>query len=115
MTQQRLWLAFAVVAGVGLAIQLSRPVEWSDRPETTFDTAPRGHAAVLDLLDHFDSARGRWLSGVSMPPVEDTVWWIAPDGACEKRAGTQPSVTTDAKFGRWKATPHVPGASASIR
>lgn len=83
MTQQRLWLAFAIVAGVSFGIQVSRPVDQSDRPETTFDTAPRGHAGVFALLDRFDATRGRWLSALTMPSVDETIWWIAPDGACE--------------------------------
>lgn len=83
MSQQRLWLAFAIVAGIGLGIQLAWPADWTDRPETTFDTAPRGHAGVLALLERFDSVRGRWLSGLTMPPVEEPIWWIAPDDACD--------------------------------
>jgi hypothetical protein len=83
LTQQRLWLAFAIVAGVSFGIQVSRPVDQSDRPETTFDTAPRGHAGVFALLDRFDATRGHWLSALTMPSVDETIWWIAPDGACE--------------------------------
>ena len=83
--QQRLWLVFAVVLGVSFAVQVSRPVDLSDRPETTFDTAPRGHAGVFALLDRFDSTRGRWLSGLTMPSVDETIWWITPGGACERR------------------------------
>jgi len=83
--QQRLWLAFAVVLGVSFAVQVSWPVDLSDRPETTFDTAPRGHAGVFALLDRFDSTRGRWLSGLTMPSVDETIWWITPGGACERR------------------------------
>ncbi len=59
------------------------PVDQTDRPETTFDTAPRGHAAVFALLDRFDATPGRWLSGLTMPPVDETIWWIAPRGACK--------------------------------
>jgi hypothetical protein len=83
LTQQRLWLVFAIVAGVSFGIQVSRPVDQSDRPETTFDTAPRGHAGVFALLDRFDATRGHWLSALTMPSVDETIWWIAPDGACE--------------------------------
>jgi len=82
--QQRLWLAFAVVLGVSFAIQVSLPVDLSDRPETTFDTAPRGHAGVFALLDRFEETRGRWLSGLTMPSADETIWWIAPGGACER-------------------------------
>jgi hypothetical protein len=83
LTQQRLWLAFAIVAGVGFGIQVSMPVDQTDRPETTFDTAPRGHAGVFALLERFDGTPGRWLSGLTMPAVDETIWWIAPTGACE--------------------------------
>jgi hypothetical protein len=89
--QQRLWLAFAVVLGVSLAIQVSRPVDLSDRPETTFDTAPRGHAGVFALLDRFEETRGRWLSGLTMPSTDETIWWIAPGGACEWRVKDDPA------------------------
>jgi hypothetical protein len=82
VTQQRLWLLFAIVAGVSFAIQVSLPVDLSDRPETSYDTAPRGHAALFALLERFDATPGRWLSGLEMPPVEDTVWWVAPHRAC---------------------------------
>lgn len=82
--QQRLWLAFAIVLGVSFAIQVSWPVDLSERPETTFDTAPRGHAAVFALLERFDATPGRWLSGLTMPPVDETIWWITPGGACER-------------------------------
>ncbi len=85
--QQRLWLAFAIVAGVSFAVQVSWPVDLTDRPETSFDTAPRGHAGVLALLDRFGKTRGRWMSGLTMPPPDSTVWWIAPRGACEHRSG----------------------------
>lgn len=95
MNQERLWILFAIVAGIGLTYQLSRPADWADRPETSFDTAPRGHAGVLALLDRFDAVRGRWLSGVSMPPVEGTIWWIAPDGACETRAAAEVTKTAE--------------------
>ena len=91
--QQRLWFAFAIVAGVGLGVQVFWPVDLTDRPETTFDTAPRGHAAVLALLDRFDSSRGRWVSGLEMPPTDATVWWIAPKGACERSRGIAPSAS----------------------
>jgi len=81
--QQRLWLVFAVVLGVSFAIQVSGSIDLSDRPETTFDTAPRGHAAVFALLDRFDVTHGRWLSGLTMPSVDETIWWITPGGVCE--------------------------------
>jgi len=84
--QQRLWLAFAIVLGVSFAIQVSGPVDLSERPETTFDTAPRGHAAVFALLDRFDATQGRWLSGLTMPSVDETIWWISPGGACSAAA-----------------------------
>ena len=83
MTEQRIWFAFAVVAGMSFAIQVFAPMDFSDRPETTFDTAPRGHAAVFSLLDRFEATPGRWLSGVTKPPATDTIWWIAPKGACD--------------------------------
>jgi hypothetical protein len=89
--QQRLWLAFAVVLGVSFAIQVSRPVDLSDRPETTFDTAPRGHAGVFALLDLFEETRGRWLSGLTMPATDETIWWIAPGGACEGTVQDDPA------------------------
>ncbi|HEB87955.1 MAG TPA: hypothetical protein ENI85_00135 [Deltaproteobacteria bacterium] len=85
--QQRVWLAFAIVAGISFAVQVSWPVDLTDRPETTFDTAPRGHAGLLALLDHFDATRGRWMSGLTMPPPDSTVWWIAPRGVCDDRRG----------------------------
>ena len=91
MIQQRLWLVFGAVAGMSFAIQLSLPLELKDRPETTFDSAPRGHAALFALLDQFESTSGRWLSGVALPPVTETIWWIAPAGACE----TIPFVAAD--------------------
>ncbi len=82
--QQRLWFAFAIVMGASFAIRASWPVDLSERPETTFDTAPRGHAGVFALLDRFDATRGRWLSGLTMPSVDETIWWITPGGACER-------------------------------
>jgi hypothetical protein len=88
MMQQRLWLAFAAVAGMSFAIQLSLPLDLNDRPETTFDSAPRGHAGLFALLDRFEATPGRWLSGVVLPPVSETIWWIAPAGACDARAST---------------------------
>jgi hypothetical protein len=81
--QQRIWLVFAVVAGIGFGVQVSLPGDFSDWPETSFDTAPRGHAGVFALLDRFDATSGRWLSGVTHPAAKDTIWWIAPSGACE--------------------------------
>ena len=89
--QQRLWLAFAVVLAVSFAIQVSRPVDLSDRPETTFDTAPRGHAGVFALLDRFEETRGRWLSGLTMPATDETIWWIAPGGTCERTVKDDPA------------------------
>jgi len=86
LTQQRLWLAFAIVLGVSFAIQVSWPPDLSDRPETTYDTAPRGHAGVFALLERFDETRGRWLSGLTMPSVDETIWWITPGGTCEQTA-----------------------------
>jgi hypothetical protein len=79
----RLWLVFAILGGISLAVQMALPVDFSDRPETSFDTAPRGHAALFELLQRFHATPGRWLSGVSMPSVDDTIWWIAPDGICD--------------------------------
>ncbi len=83
MTQQRIWFAFAVIAGIGFGVQVSMPADLSDWPETTFDTAPRGHAGVFALLERFDATPGRWLSGVTKPAATDTIWWIAPQSACE--------------------------------
>jgi len=80
---ERLWLVFAILAGISFAVQMALPVDLSGRPETSFDTAPRGHAALFELLQRFHATPGRWLSGVSMPSVDDTVWWIAPDGICD--------------------------------
>ena len=82
MTQRRIWFVFAVIAGIGFAIQISMPSDFSDWPETTFDTAPRGHAGIFSLLDRFEATPGRWLSGVTKPAETDTIWWIAPGGAC---------------------------------
>ena len=54
LTAQRVWTLFAILAGVSFAIQVAMPVDPTDRPRTSFDTAPRGHAAVHALLDRFD-------------------------------------------------------------
>jgi len=96
LTQQRLWLGFAIVLGVSLGIQVFRPLDLGERPETTFDTAPRGHAGVFALLERFDGTRGRWVSGLTMPPVDETIWWITPGGACE-RIATPDSARADAE------------------
>ncbi len=87
MMQQRIWFVFAIIAGVGFAVQVSLPTDLSDRPETTFDTAPRGHAGVYALLRQFEATSGRWLSGVTLPGVDETIWWIAPARVCDERSG----------------------------
>ncbi len=83
--RDRLWFVVAILAGISFAVQMALPADLSERPETSFDTAPRGHAALFELLQRFHATPGRWLSGVSMPSVDDTVWWIAPDGICDLR------------------------------
>lgn len=75
-------LALAVVA----AILLAWPREPAPHPETTWDTAPRGHAGLFALLERFDATRGRWLTGLSMPPVDEALWLIAPRGFCDAPA-----------------------------
>jgi hypothetical protein len=81
--KERLWIAFGLLMGVSFAVQVAMPVDLDEEPETTYETAPRGHAALYELLARFDGVHGRWLSGLSMPAVEDTVWWIAAQGLCE--------------------------------
>jgi hypothetical protein len=83
--RERLWLLFGLLLGVAFAVQVAMPVDLSESPETSFETAPRGHAALFELLTRYESVRGRWLSGLSMPAVEDTVWWIAAPGVCDTR------------------------------
>jgi hypothetical protein len=83
--RERLWLLFGLILGVSFAVQVAMPVDLAERPETSFETAPRGHAALFELLAGFDAVRGRWLSGLSMPPVEDTLWLIAGQGICDAR------------------------------
>ena len=102
MTQQRIWLVFAAIAGIGFGVQVSLPTDFTNWPETTFDTAPRGHAGVFALLDRFDATPGRWLSGVTQPAATDTIWWIAPKGACEGVPEDEPSKSGD---GAAPATP----------
>ena len=84
--RERIWIAFAALAGVLFAVQVMLPVDQSERPETTYETAPRGHAALFELLQRFDLTHGRWMSGVSMPDVGETLWWIAPRGVCDAAA-----------------------------
>ncbi len=81
--RDRLWLFLGLALGVAFAIQVAMPVDFSETPETSFETAPRGHAALFELLTRFGAVRGRWLSGLAMPPVEDTVWWIAAPDLCD--------------------------------
>jgi hypothetical protein len=83
VTQQRLWLAFALLAGAAFAIQISLPQDVEGSPETSWDTAPRGHAGLLELLVRFDATPGRWLTGLSLPPTDETIWYIAPEDVCE--------------------------------
>jgi len=83
--RERLWILFGLLLGISFAVQVAMPVDLSESPETSFETAPRGHAALFELLTRYESVRGRWLSGLSMPPVEDTVWWIAAPGVCDTR------------------------------
>ncbi|MHA7838349.1 MAG: hypothetical protein ACX98W_12920 [bacterium] len=80
--RRRLALGLAILVGSALAIQAALPGETPGRAETTWDTAPRGHAALFELLERFDATRGRWLTGLSMPPTTDPVWLIAPRGVC---------------------------------
>ena len=83
MTRRRLWLGAALTLAVAVALSLAWPREPSPHPETTWDTAPRGHAGLFALLERFEATRGRWLTGLSMPPVDEALWLIAPRGFCD--------------------------------
>ncbi len=83
MTRRRLWLGAALTLAVAVAFLLSLRREPPPHPETTWDTAPRGHAGLFALLERFEATRGRWLTGLSMPPVDEPLWLIAPRGFCD--------------------------------
>jgi hypothetical protein len=87
MSQQGLWQAFAVVAGIALAVQLWLPRDPGERVETSWDHAPRGQTALLALLERFEATPGRWLSGLTMPDPGEPLWLVAPLGVCESRSG----------------------------
>lgn len=84
--RERLWIFFGLLLGFSFALQVAMPVDLSESPETSFETAPRGHAALFELLGRYESVRGRWLSGLTMPSTKDTIWWIAAPGICDGRA-----------------------------
>ncbi len=107
---ERIWLVLALLAGASFAIQVSLPMDLSERPETTFETAPRGHAGLFELLGEFQATRGRWTSGVSMPPSDQTIWWIAPEGVCEPR--NTPDVL-EAPF-RYTALPWIESGGTAV-
>lgn len=101
MNSERAWLAFAIVAGVGLALQTLAPPDLSAVPESSFDTAPRGNAGLFELLTRFDQTHGRWVSGLSMPAESGTIWWIAPGDACEsvdKEANAEEGMSLGSPF-----------------
>jgi hypothetical protein len=85
VSQQRLWQAFAVVAGFAFAVQLWLPNDLGERAGTSWDHAPRGQAALLALLERFEATPGRWLSGLSLPDPGEPLWLVAPLGVCESR------------------------------
>ncbi len=87
MNAERAWLGFAIVVGVGLALQTLAPANLSSVSESSFDTAPRGNAGLFELLTRIDQTQGRWVSGLSMPAESSTIWWIAPGSACESVDG----------------------------
>jgi hypothetical protein len=96
---ERLWIVLGILAGIAFGIQVALPVDLSERPETSFETAPRGHAALFELLQRFDANSGRWLSGVTMPPVDDTLWWIAPNGVCDASRRVESASEAEAEVG----------------
>jgi len=82
MSRRRLWLGGALAVAVVILLVVW-PRAPSPHPETTWDTAPRGHAGLFALLERFGGTRGRWLTGLSMPPVDEVLWLIAPVGFCD--------------------------------
>jgi hypothetical protein len=117
-------IALAIALAVAAAILLAWPREPAPHPETTWDTAPSGHAALFALLERFEATRGRWLTGLSMPPVDEPLWMIAPRGFCDPASDTgsgssfrdlvQPWLEAGGEALVWLSRPPSPAASEDV-